>query len=116
LEKSMKKYVSLAAILGAIACVSVSLPAQAQPSDAPATAPPVIAVPEANTYAKDRAECDALVSAPTTEGAAPSEGDKTAALTRCLTVKGHSADEIKKEEAAKATPAPPAASTDPAAH
>ena len=101
----MKKYVSLAVILGAIIAINVSVPAQAETPDAPA-----------DNYAKDRAECEALVSAPTTEGAAPSEGDTMAALSKCLAVKGHSADKIKKEEEAKAVTAPSAAPAAPAAH
>jgi hypothetical protein len=118
----MKKYLTLAAILGATAFLSVSYVAQAQqpPGAAPAAAPaPAAAAPDAGGamqaapaavgYAKDRAECDALASAPTTEGAAPSDADKAASLKKCLVGKGHSEDEITKEEAARSPAAPPAA-------
>jgi hypothetical protein len=121
----MKKYLSLAAVLGAIAFLSVSYLAQAQQpaaggAMAPAAAPAAPAAPAAaptapaaapdaaSAYTKDRAECDALASAPTTEGAAPSDADKAAALKKCLVGKGHSEDEITKAEAAKsAAPAAP---------
>ena len=120
----MKKYLSLAAVLGAIAFLGASYIAQAQQPAAAPTAPAVesampaapaaagtamqaAAPAAATTYAKDRIECDALASAPSTEGAAPSDADKAAAINKCLVSKGHSADEIAKEEAAK-TPAPAA--------
>ena len=122
----MKKYLSLAAVLGAIAFLGASYIAQAEQPAAPVAAAPsvVSAAPAApaaaTTYAKDRAECDALASAPSTEGAAPSDAGKTAALIKCLTAKGHNADEITKEEAAKtpAAPAPtvPVAPAAPATH
>ena len=69
----MKKYLSLAAVMGAVAFLSVSYLAQAQTpgaamapaATAPAAAPAAgsamqAASPAAVTYAKDRAECDAL--------------------------------------------------------
>lgn len=115
----MKKYLSLASIFGAIAFIGVSCFAQAEQPAAPApgaameSAAPADA---AKNYAKDRAECDALASAPSTEGAATSEADKEAVLKKCLAAKGHSLDEITKEEAAKsAAPAPSEAPAAPAA-
>jgi len=133
----MKKYLTLAAVLGALAFLSASYIAKAADAPsaekvAPAAATPAtpaapaaaadkaVAPAAAGSYAKDRAECDALASAATTEGAAPSDADKAAALKKCLEGKGHSDDEIAKEEAAKApaapaTPATPAAPAAPAA-
>jgi len=115
----MKKYLTLAAVMGAIAFLSVSTFAQAQApaaapaggaAMAPAAAPAAgsampAASPAAVTYAKDRAECDTLASAPSTEGAAPSAADKEASIKKCLGAKGHSADEITAGEATK-SPAP----------
>jgi len=138
----MKKYLSLAAIMGAVAFLSVSYLAQAQTpaatapatgaAMAPAAAAPAApaagsamqaASPAAVTYAKDRAECDALASAPSTEGAAPSAADKELGIKKCLAAKGHKSDEIMKAEAAAMAPAAktpaataPAAPTAPAAH
>ncbi len=120
----MKKYLTLAAVLGAIAFLSVSYLAQAQqPAAGAAPAAPAVMAPAApaadagGAYAKDRAECDALASASSTEGAAPSATDKAASLKKCLSGKGHSDDEITKEEATRGTAAPsaPAAPTAPAA-
>jgi len=129
----MKKYLSLAAVLGAIALLSVSTVAQAQqPAAASATTPagapvPVAApatgsamqaaAPASVTYTKDRSECDALASAPSTEGAAPSAADKEASIKKCLAGKGHAADEITKLEASVPATAPAVkAPTAPAAH
>ena len=118
----MKKYLSLAVVLGAIAFLSVSYLAQAQAPAAP-SAPEATAgtpVAPAVVYAKDRSECDALASAPTTEGVAPSDADKAVALKKCLVGKGHTDDEISKEEAQHAAPAaiapPAAAPAAPATH
>ena len=114
----MKKYLSLAAVLGAVAFLSVSYLAQAQTPAAGATttttttaAPAPAAAPDAVvTYAKDRAECDVLASAATTEGAMPTDADKAASVKKCLAGKGHSLDEVTKEEATRSAPvAPPAA-------
>jgi hypothetical protein len=119
----MKKYLTLAAVLGTIAFLSVSYIAQAQQPAAPAATAPAAApaagsamqaaVPAASTYAKDHAECEALASAPSTEGAAASDAEKTATLKKCLVAKGHTLAEIATEEAKSAAPAAPAA---PAAH
>jgi 2-oxoisovalerate dehydrogenase E2 component (dihydrolipoyl transacylase) len=124
LENIMKKYLSLAAVLGAIAFLSVSTMAQAQAPAAPAapaaaapaapaTGGAMMAAPAAGAYAKDRMECDALASAPSTEGAAPSDADKEASIKKCLAGKGHSADEITKSEAANSPAAPAAPATPP---
>jgi len=116
----MKKYLSLAIVLSA---AFLSFSAQAQvpaspaanaPATTPANAPAAgatmkAASPAAITYAKDRAECDALASAPSTEGAAPSDAEKEAAIKKCLTGKGHNATEITTEEAQRALATAPSA-------
>jgi hypothetical protein len=124
LEKIMKKYLSTAVILSA---VFLGFSAQAQQpaapvANAPAAAPAAgtamkAASPASITYAKDRAECDALASAPSTEGAAPSDADKEAAIKKCLTGKGHNTTEITTEEAQRALAmAPHAVPAAPSAH
>ncbi|MCE9507965.1 MAG: hypothetical protein K8R48_06605 [Alphaproteobacteria bacterium] len=96
----MKKYLTLAAILGAIAFISVSYLAQAEPKDAtapaaamaPATAP----VSAADAYAADLDMCKTMTSAPTdSAAAAPSEEAQKAAFKKCMNDKGHNDDEIK---------------------
>ena len=121
----MKKYLTLAAVVGAIAFLSVSYLAQAEPeagavpapavaAPAPADAAPAVAVPPPadamSVYMKDRAECDTLASAATTEGAAPTDEEKAAALKKCLIGKNHTEEEVTKlEELLHAVPpAPPA--------
>jgi hypothetical protein len=113
-EKIMKKYLALATLLGAVAFLSVSYLAEAQ--QPAADAPPVAAAPAdaATAFAKDKADCEVLAAASTTEGAAPSDADKAATVKKCLTSKGHSEEEITKENAA-AAPVAPAAPEAPAA-
>lgn len=114
----MKKYLTFAAILGAVAFLSVSYLAQAEDVAAPAAekamAPAAEAVPAPApapaspelTYAKDRAECE-LVAVPATEAAASDTAAKAEALKKCLVGKGHSEDEVKTEEEKRAAaPAP----------
>lgn len=110
----MKKYLAFTAVFGAFALLSLSAPAQAQ---APAASAPeagaamkaMVPPATASDYTKDRAECDALASAASTEGAAPAEADKAVALKKCLISKGHSEEEVNKAEAATTPPAAPAA-------
>jgi hypothetical protein len=110
----MKNYLTLAAFLGAIAFLSVSYLAQAQseaitPPDASVSAPAPDAAPapadgmtgEVTGFAKDLAECESLASAATTEGATPSAEEKAATTKKCLMDKGHTEEEIAKEEAKK---------------
>jgi hypothetical protein len=118
----MKKYLTLAAFLGAIAFLSVSYLAQAEPeagaamttttttsTTTTATAPAA----ELTGYAKDLAECNTLAAAPSTEGATPSAEEQAAAAHKCLIGKGHTEEMIKAEaekaKAAETPAAPPAA-------
>jgi hypothetical protein len=128
----MKKYLALAAVLGAIAFISVSYLAQAQTGGAAApaaatapAAPAVAAAPAADaapaaapvaTFEQDNDTCSMISSAPTTEGAAPSAEAKDAAYKKCMIGKGHTEEELKKAADAKAaaTPAAPAAPEAPA--
>lgn len=107
----MKKYLTLAAFLGAIAFLSVSYLAQAEPEAAPAAAAAAsapAAAPAVVDFAKDKAECDTLAAAATTEGATPTEAQKAESVHKCLVGKGHTEDAIKAE-AEKAKAAAPAA-------
>jgi hypothetical protein len=136
----MKNYLALAIVLGAIAFVSVSYLAQAQPktgavttavetaTEAPA-APAADVVdaatgteaPVADMYAKDKEECTTMSSAATTEGAEMSAEATEAAFKKCMMDKGHTEAEItaKADEEAKAAEEKadetPAAETAPAA-
>lgn len=107
----MNKYLSAAVVLGAI---FVGFSAQAQQPAAPVANAPAAnntmknASPAEITYAKDRAECDALASAPSTEGAAPSDAEKKAAINKCLMAKGHNPNEISSEEEKRSLATAPA--------
>ena len=131
----MKKYLTLAAILGAIAFLSVSYLAQAdektemapaaaeKPADAPAApadamaapAAPVAPAAEPTAYEKDADMCDILASSPTTEGTPPTAEAKDTAFKTCITGKGHTDDEMKMAADKKKAAATPAAPTAPAA-
>ena len=108
----MKKYLTLAAILGAIAFISVSYLAQADEKAAVAPTAVMEAAPApaaAGSFAADSDTCTMLSSAPTTEGAAPSDEAKAASFTKCMTGKGHTEEELKKaadDKAAKPADAP----------
>src|SRR3990172_4138276 len=92
LEKTMKKYLTLAFALGAIALISISYLAQAeQKADtvaAPAADAPAAMAP-ADMYAIDSDMCNTMASAPTDTAAAPSMEAKDAAFKECMTGKGH---------------------------
>lgn len=121
----MKKYLILAVILGSVSFFGASYLAHAQDAAAGAAATTAPAAPTAEkvmpaapqtAYAKDRAECDAVASMPATEGETPDAAAKSAALKKCLIGKGHSEDEITKEESVRgAADAAPADASAPAA-
>lgn len=130
LEKTMKKYLTFAAVLGAIAFLSVSYLAQADQHTTDAAAAPAAATtavaadaaaapaaaPEMTPYAKDLADCEALSAAAPAEGAAaPTAEEKAAADKKCMIGKGHTEEEIAKEDAAKKAAADAAAAAAPAA-
>ena len=111
LEKTMKKYLTLAAVLGAIAFASVSYLAHAQgepATDKPAAAAPMTgaaaapASAEPTLFEKDKDMCTVIASAPTTEGAVPGEDAKTAAYKQCMMGKGHTEEELAKDAEAAA--------------
>ncbi|MFH1157913.1 MAG: hypothetical protein V1721_03390 [Pseudomonadota bacterium] len=112
----MKKYLTFAFLLGAIAFTSISYLAQAQvQKDDVAVSPaaeemvvaPAVSFDEA--YTRDSAECHVLASASTTEGAAPSDEVKEAAFRKCMTDKKYSEEDIAKEEAMDKEVMPPVA-------
>jgi len=105
----MKKYLSLAVVLGALAFISVSFLAQAEPetskvetvveqaveSDVAAPEMAIEAVtPEVDAFIKDAEDCEASV-------AVANEGKETApeahdsAFISCLTAKGYSEEDVK---------------------
>lgn len=96
----MKKYLALALALGAIAFVSVSFLAQAEPQadnttmmsmeKAPDDA--VAMTPAVDPAAKDKEDCAAMAATPGADGAAPSEEAKNAAFEKCMASKGHGED------------------------
>lgn len=105
----MKKYLTIAAIAGAIAVISASFIAQAAPetstvttiieksSETTATAPAIDAAAApaveaaasaaAEQAAKDNAECSALASAPKNDGTPVSDAEKADILAKCLSEK-----------------------------
>ena len=101
----MKKYLTLATLLGAIAFLSVSYLAQA---DEKPTAPAMMhAMPEPepmhpgaaqSPFKMDHDMCSMLASAPTTEGAAPSAEARDTAFKKCMIGKGHTEEELKKAD------------------
>lgn len=119
----MKKYLTLAAVLGAIAFISVSYLAQAEekmmaPAAVAAPAAEAPAAAPAASYAADNDTCGMLSSAPTTEGSAPSADAKDAAFKKCMMGKGHTEEELKKAAEAEKKAAEgkaPAAEAAPAA-
>ncbi len=89
----MKKYLTVAAILGAIAFVSVSFLAQATEHEATTTTTiettaPVVEHADHAEHAVDAVatECEATVAA-SFEGQTPSDEEKTAALKACVDAK-----------------------------
>lgn len=129
----MKKYLTLAVVLGAVAIGSASYLAYAEPqtgavktaiekaveTKAEAVAAPVttdvVIAPAAtdaaampvDMFAKDSEACAAVPVVADKEGKMPSDADKAAALDKCMMDKGHTAEELKTkaEEAAKAAEA-----------
>lgn len=110
----MKKYFTAAIALAAIAFVSVSYLAQAEhaadhkimpskmvaPTDAavpPSATPPGTVAPVVGDFAKDHETCTMLSSAPSTEGAVPSDEMKGAEYKKCMMGKGHTEDEMKAQ-------------------
>ena len=112
----MKKYLTFAFFLGAVALTSVSSIAQTQKLPqgdvvaSPAVAAEKIAVPAEivvtpvvpsnEAYLKDSAECHALASASMTEGVVASDEVKAAAFKKCMLDKKYSEEDITKGEAA----------------
>jgi len=110
----MKNYLTLAAILGAIAFISVSYLAQADEKmaappaamhmdmDAPAPAPAPMGMPDpavtATPFAVDSDMCSMLSSAPAAEGVAPSAEAKDSSFKKCMIGKGHTEEELKMAE------------------
>lgn len=109
----MKKYLSLAIVLGAIAFASVSFLAQAEPEATAVEHAMDAAAPAADQAAKDAADCTAMAATPTTEGAQPTDAEKDAAFKKCITDKGHGGEAHTQE--APATEAAPAAEGEKAA-
>jgi hypothetical protein len=116
----MKKYLTIVVVLGALAVLGTAYFAQAnEQAAAPAAAGAAMApaadaamapaADAASTFATDKAECESLAATASTEGAAPSDADKAAAVTKCLEGNGHSAEEITKQSAPAVAPAAPAA-------
>jgi hypothetical protein len=101
----MKKYLTFAAILGAAAFLSVSFLAQAAdkaPSaeeEKPASEKAFVASPDL-AYARDRAACD-IATTPATEDASQDPATKADALKKCLLSKGHTDEEVTKEESSR---------------
>jgi hypothetical protein len=105
-SNNMKKYLTLAAILGAIAIISVSYLAQADQKAADAGAAPAAAMapaaataPVADTYAMDSDMCNTMASAPTDSAAAPAADAKDAAFTKCMTGKGYTKEVLAQKAA-----------------
>jgi hypothetical protein len=104
----MKKYLTLAAVLGAIAFLSVSYLAQAESeTKAPAaateaaTAPADAAAAVAVDLNKISADCKEAASAAKADGSKPSEEEVTKAFDACLKEKtGEKVQEEGKEDAA----------------
>ena len=111
----MKKYLTLAAILGALAFISISYLAQANDkmdaapaaamhvADAAPSAPSAPPAPPAppTPFAIDSDMCTMLSSAPTTEGSVPTTEAKDTAFKKCMIGKGHTEEELKKADDAK---------------
>lgn len=112
----MKKYLTIGAILGAIAFVSVSFLAQAEPETSAVTtaveqaaqapaADTMVAPAPADDPAK--AECEAQVPAKNADGADLTEEEKVAAVAKCMADKALGnvapAPEAMPVEAAPAT-------------
>lgn len=96
----MKKYLALAAVLGAIAVISASFIAQAAPETTAVTTTIektsetttlIAPAPAADVLAQDTADCTALAAAPKNDGTAPSESEKADIVSKCLAEKGHAA-------------------------
>jgi hypothetical protein len=113
-EKTMKKYLTLAAVLGTIAFVSVSYLAHAEPeagavttavekaADAPAAAPVMDAA------AKDKADCDAAAAMKKADGTEPTMEEKDAASKKCMEDKAAAAAAPAATDAMKPADAPKA--------
>ena len=103
----MKKYLTLAAVLGAIAFLSVSYLAQAESeTKAPAAAATEAVTAPADAAAavdlnKISADCKEAASAAKADGSKPSEEEVTKAFDACLKEKtGEKVQEEGKEDAA----------------
>ena len=111
----MKKYLTFAFLVSAVALTSFSYLAQAQTlTQGDVVASPAITiekvaipaeivvipvVPSNEAYLKDSAECHALASASMTEGIVSSDGRKAAAFKKCMLDKKYSEEDIAKGEA-----------------
>lgn len=118
----MKKYLTIASVLGVIAFASVSFlaqadqqpagahtavaaeekaaaPAAADPSDGEAAADNAAAAstPADDKFAKDDQDCATDATTPGKDGAVPTDADKDAAYKNCMQKKGHSAAELKAQ-------------------
>ena len=105
----MKNYLTLAAILGAIAFVSVSFLAQAEPEAqdamqrAASPAVPVandiaaeaIAEPVVDPEVSDSDECLSLAAAPNAEGHEPTAAEKDAAFAACMAAREKDKAEVE---------------------
>lgn len=108
----MNKYLSLAAVLGAIAILSVSYLAQAdQHAATEATTTMAVEAPAApvDAFAASHEECTTMAAAATTEGAMPTDEQKAASYKSCMMGKGHTEEQMKAHEAAATPDAAPAA-------
>ena len=116
----MKKYLTIAAVLGAIAFLSVSYLAKADTAAVPAAAVDATAAPAPGApivvppappaapgdtvvaFVKDHDMCNLMATAPTTEGAQPTADARDAAYKKCMLGKSHTEAELKKEADDKA--------------
>lgn len=105
----MKKYLSLAVVLGALAFISVSFLAQAEPEtskvetvveqavEADAAMPEMAAeavAPEVETFMKDAEDCEASVAV-ANEGKEVAPEAHDSAFISCMTAKGYSEEDVK---------------------
>ncbi|TAL27101.1 MAG: hypothetical protein EPN97_18260 [Alphaproteobacteria bacterium] len=110
----MKKYFTIAAVLGVIAFASVSFLAQADqqsgnvvaqgktapagdPSDGEAAADNAAMMPVDGKFDKDDQDCSAVAATPDPKknGAQPTDAQREKSYKKCMIGKGHSQEELK---------------------
>lgn len=92
----MKKMFGLVILLGAIAIISVSFLAEAEPKTTTVTTEitttattPTQPAPVADKLAVDTAECTAASSVAKADSTLPTDAEKSASIKTCLETKGH---------------------------